>query len=63
MSFYRADKSHSREEGRIGLGLSIVKAIMDAHNMNYGYNNVTDAVEFWFEVKKANEEEAGGFDE
>ncbi|HOD02176.1 MAG TPA: HAMP domain-containing sensor histidine kinase, partial [Clostridiales bacterium] len=60
LSFYRADKSHSREEGRIGLGLSIVKAIMDVHNMNYGYNNARDGVEFWFEIKKATEEEVGG---
>ncbi len=63
MNFYRADKSHSREEGRFGLGLSIVKAIMDVHGTRYGFKNAENGVEFWFEVKKAqdkNEEQAGG---
>lgn len=63
LNFYRADKSHSREEGRFGLGLSIVKAIMDVHGTRYGFNNAVNGVEFWFEVQKAQEvkgEETGG---
>jgi two-component system phosphate regulon sensor histidine kinase PhoR len=32
--FYRVDKSGSRKEGGSGLGLSIVKHIMDAHQEN-----------------------------
>lgn len=59
MNFYRADKSHSREEGRFGLGLSIVKAIMDAHGMGYGFKNVENGVEFWFEVQKAKDKKRG----
>jgi len=32
--FYRTDKSRSRQEGGSGLGLSIVKHILEAHNQN-----------------------------
>jgi two-component system sensor histidine kinase BaeS len=30
--FYRGDKSRDRKTGGVGIGLSIVKALMDAHN-------------------------------
>lgn len=52
-SFYRADKAHSRSEGRFGLGLSIVKAIQDLHGMPYSVENVASGVTFSFEIKKA----------
>jgi signal transduction histidine kinase len=51
-SFYRADKAHSRKEGRFGLGLSIVKSIMDMHNCECGFTNLENGVEFWFEIEK-----------
>ena len=51
-SFYRADKSHSRKEGRFGLGLSIVSAIQNLHGMEYGVENAENGVEFWFDIKK-----------
>ncbi len=51
-SFYRADKAHSRKEGRFGLGLSIVKSIMDMHKTDCGFENVENGVEFWFEIEK-----------
>ena len=51
-SFYRADKAHSRKEGRFGLGLSIVKSIMDMHKTECGFTNKETGVEFWFEVEK-----------
>ena len=52
-SFWRADKSHNRTENRFGLGLSIVKAIILAHNNNFGIYNTDDGVCFWFELDKA----------
>lgn len=52
-SFYRADKAHSRKEGRFGLGLSIVKSIMDMHKCECGFTNKENGVEFWFQIEKA----------
>ncbi|MEE1321155.1 MAG: HAMP domain-containing sensor histidine kinase [Acutalibacteraceae bacterium] len=51
-SFYRADKSHSRKEGRFGLGLSIVATLQDLHGEKYGVINTDKGVEFWFDIKK-----------
>ena len=52
-SFWRADKSHNRTENRFGLGLSIVRAIILAHNNSFGVYNIEDGVCFWFEVDRA----------
>lgn len=49
-SFYRADKAHKRSENRFGLGLSIVKSIMENHKCNFGAENKENGVEFTFEV-------------
>ncbi len=51
-SFYRADKAHSREEGRFGLGLSFVATIQEMTNEKYGVENKVNGVEFWFDIKK-----------
>lgn len=47
-SFYRADKAHSRAEGRFGLGLAIVKSITENHNCDCGFENKENGVTFWF---------------
>ena len=52
-SFYRADKSRSRKEGRFGLGLSIVSAIQNLHGNGYGVFNSESGVTFWFDVDRA----------
>ena len=48
--FYKADKAHSREYGGNGIGLSIVKAVMESFHQEYGVNNYDNGVEFWFEL-------------
>jgi signal transduction histidine kinase len=49
--FYKVDKARTREYGGSGVGLSIVKAIMDSMNQEYGAINYTNGVEFWFELE------------
>ena len=48
--FYKEDKARTREYGGSGVGLSIVKAIMEAMNERYGVINYENGVEFWFEL-------------
>ena len=50
IKFYKVDKARTRAYGGNGIGLSIVKAIMDRHGMACGVENHTDGVEFWFEL-------------
>ncbi len=50
IKFYKVDKARTREYGGSGIGLSIVKAIMEAHNKPYGVINHANGVEFWFEL-------------
>lgn len=51
--FYKVDKARSREYGGSGVGLSIVKAIMDSMNQGYGVENYENGVSFWFELEMA----------
>ncbi len=48
--FYKVDKARTREYGGNGIGLSIVKAIMDSFHQNCGAYNVERGVVFWFEL-------------
>jgi signal transduction histidine kinase len=50
IKFYKVDKARTREYGGSGIGLSIVKAIMDSFHRSCGVINHTDGVEFWFEL-------------
>ena len=47
---YKVDKARTREYGGSGIGLSIVKAIMESFNQEYGVTNYDNGVEFWFEL-------------
>ena len=46
--FFKVDKAHTRSYGGSGLGLSIVKAIADAHHQKCGVRNTRNGVDFWF---------------
>lgn len=48
--FYKVDKARTREYGGNGIGLSIVKAIMTSMGKGYGARNVSNGVEFWFDL-------------
>lgn len=51
--FYKVDKARTRAYGGSGVGLSIVRAIMNTMNQAYGVNNYDNGVEFWFELERA----------
>jgi two-component system phosphate regulon sensor histidine kinase PhoR len=52
--FYRVDQSRSREQGGSGLGLSIVKHIIEAHKETMLINSIFgEGSEFSFTLKKA----------
>ena len=48
--FYKVDASRNREDGGTGIGLSLVKAIMNNYGNKFGAINKEDGVEFYFEI-------------
>ena len=51
--FYRVDKSRNRKKGGSGLGLSIVKHILDAHGEKiYVESELNNGSTFFFNLKK-----------
>lgn len=55
--FYKVDKARTREYGGSGVGLSIVKAMMESMNQKYGVVNYDNGVEFWFELEMTEKRE------
>ena len=51
--FYKVDKARTRDYGGSGIGLSIVKAIQESINQQYGVINEENGVSFWFEMERA----------
>lgn len=54
--FYKVDKAHTRAYGGNGIGLSIVKAIMESFHQDYGVMNFDNGVKFFFELDARNNE-------
>ena len=54
ISFYRTDRARGGEDGQsYGLGLAIVRSILELHGQEYGVRNITGGVEFWFRLALA----------
>ena len=50
--FYKVDKSRTREMEGTGIGLSIVKNILQLHKSSYGAMNTENGVKFYFTLDK-----------
>lgn len=48
--FYKIDSSRNRGEGGTGIGLALVKAIMNNYNNKYGVKNYENGVEFYCDI-------------
>ena len=50
--YYKVDKEHKRCIAGTGIGLSIVKSVLDLHGFNFGVNSEPGhGAEFWFEMR------------
>ena len=48
--FYKVDASRNRDDGGTGIGLALVKAIMNNYKKDYGAINKDDGIEFYFDL-------------
>ena len=48
--FYKVDSSRNRDNGGTGIGLALVKAIMNNYNNDFGVQNKDTGVEFYFDL-------------
>ena len=49
--FYKVDESRNRADGGTGIGLALVKAIMNNYKTKYGAVNRDSGIEFYFDIQ------------
>ena len=49
--FYKVDESRNRADGGTGIGLALVKAIMNNYKTKYGAVNRENGIEFYFDIQ------------
>ena len=57
--FYQADPARDRSQATSGLGLAIVRALIEAHGGTVGAGNTGSGARFWFEIPSAAADRSG----
>lgn len=54
--YYKVDKTHKRSSAGSGIGLAIVREILELHHAQYGVRSeVGQGSVFWFELSRASD--------